>query len=216
MFRPVRFQNNIVGHEFADNGELFFFGTKNCTRELLPQLYSHLNFCFLRQVHGAEIVAANPEAVTTADGHFTRERGQALVIQTADCLPILFGGAGVVLGLHAGWRGLAQKITAAAVPHGPFQRALIGPHIRVASFEVGNDVAEQLAKEHPDVVSGHPQPEKKYVDLDRLARRQLRGLWGEDFAVTTLAGDTFSSPLYHSFRRGKDRAARQYSFVALV
>lgn len=46
------------------------------------------------------------------DGFVTKDRGIALTIKTADCVPILFcdKNAGVIGAVHAGWRGTVSRI----------------------------------------------------------------------------------------------------------
>src|SRR3546814_2405946 len=63
------------------------------------------------QVHSPEVVEVRQpwarEDAPKADAMVTRERGLALGILTADCVPVLFAeaGAGVVGAAHAGWNG---------------------------------------------------------------------------------------------------------------
>lgn len=217
MFRPLRHNSEIVGQEAKTKGALFFFGNKNCTREMLPLIYPELTFCFLKQVHGNEVKRANALEEPKADGHFTRDRNHALVIQTADCLPILLSSPKQVMAIHAGWRGLATHILKLAARVGSFDKAVIGPHIRGDSFEVGLDVANQLKLSTPaDVVLPHKQPDKRKVDLGKIAQSQLKQHYYRQIAVEMLDEDTFISPNYHSYRRDKENAQRQYSFVALI
>ncbi len=217
MFQPRRHKNEIAGFEGRSGDCLVFFGTRHCDRARLAELYPGLKFSFLSQVHGNDIVEAKPELSPKADGLYTGERSHALVIQTADCLPVLLAGREKVIALHAGWRGLAKRIISCASRLGEFEWAAIGPHIRKESFEVGMDVAREL---EPIAGSGailqHPNPDKRFIDLSFIARKQLLEHFGPDFPVKIMEGDTKVSPLYHSYRRGKDRAGRQFSFIARI
>lgn len=217
MFQPRQHEGKVVGYEGRSKDALFFYGTRHCDRELLPKLFPQLTFCFVKQVHGTEVVRANPLEAPSADGHFTRERGHAVVIQTADCLPILFSSPRQVMGIHAGWRGLATHILKTAARIGSFSVASIGPHIRSDSFEVGIDVANQLKLSTPvQVVLPHPQPDKRKIDLSKIAEAQIRSYFYREIQIETLEDDTFKSELFHSYRRGKEKSEFQYSFVALV
>jgi len=101
-----------------------------------------------RQVHGARVVYANGRG-EPADAIWTDERGRALVVVTADCLPValvrLEGTPALAL-LHVGWRGLLAGIVTAAIealgggPHA----AAIGPGIGPCCYEVQDDVAEPV------------------------------------------------------------------------
>src|SRR5262249_20800363 len=77
-----------------------------------------------KQVHGTGAAtvrepAAPQEArnVGECDALATDHAGAALVVQTADCVPILLASAthGVVGAAHAGWRGSARNVAGAAV-----------------------------------------------------------------------------------------------------
>ena len=111
----------------------------------------------LSQVHGAEVVpvtTAWPEgAGIRADAMVTATPGVALGVITADCAPVLFHDAtfGVVGAAHAGWRGAALGVLEATVDAlvalGAEPRqitAAIGPCIAQASYEVRDDMREEV------------------------------------------------------------------------
>lgn len=158
---------------------------------------------YLRQVHGTRVVeldAATPAgAVPQADASVTATPGIACVVQTADCLPVLFAApaSSGVAAAHAGWRGLAGGILESTVEalcgisgaQPGDLRAWLGPCIGPQHFEVGADVLEAfgVGSERPDSVaacfvaadpraSTHtpPHPEPKWrADLPALARLRL-------------------------------------------
>ncbi len=89
---------------------------------------------------------------TRGDALITRQRGIALAISTADCVPLLFydpvtQAIGVA---HAGWRGTARGIAAATVDAMKEQfgsrpadiRAGVGPSIGPCCYEVSTEVHE--------------------------------------------------------------------------
>lgn len=110
---------------------------------------------WLNQVHGITVIndnqwptadcAGNEPRCIDADASSTAQAGRALVVMTADCLPVFFtdsAGSRVALA-HAGWRGLcAGIIEATAATFAPSQTlmAWLGPAIGSASFEVGDSV----------------------------------------------------------------------------
>jgi YfiH family protein len=119
-----------------------------------------------RQVHGTDVVEADPDAVVEADGQVTAEHGVAAMALTADCLPIaLVADEGVGM-LHAGWRGLANGVIAKGVDA---LRALgagrisaaIGPGAGPCCYEVGAEVHAAFG------TSG------RTVDLKAIARERL-------------------------------------------
>ncbi len=109
------------------------------------------------QVHGAGVAEVTPDlagagfdeadsAIPGTDAMVTIERGLALSILTADCVPVALadpdaGRLGVV---HVGWRGLAAGIIAKALasfPHPTTVLAAIGPAVGLDHYQVGLDVA---------------------------------------------------------------------------
>src|SRR5215471_12479855 len=57
-------------------------------------------------VHGAEVAEVRgPGHTTGCDALLTRERGIALAVTTADCLPLILALPGALVVAHCGWRG---------------------------------------------------------------------------------------------------------------
>ena len=80
------------------------------------------------------------------DGHVTDRPGLALLVLTADCLPVALAAPGRVAMLHCGWRGIAGGIVARGVE--AFDEppvAVVGPGIGQDHFEVGEEVLEAFA-----------------------------------------------------------------------
>jgi len=105
----------------------------------------------LHQVHGAHAVVADPElAPQDADIVLTDDPSLVVVVQAADCVPMLLAdrNSGAVAAAHAGWRGLAAGVPRAAVEamartFGTDAGDLIvamGPSIGACCYEVGVDV----------------------------------------------------------------------------
>ena len=116
---------------------------------------------FLSQVHGTRVVrlgagdACADAPVHEADASVTTTPGIACTVQVADCLPVLFAAPGRrgVAAAHAGWRGLAAGVPAAAIDalaHAFDSRpadlvVAIGPSISGERYEVGPEVRERFA-----------------------------------------------------------------------
>lgn len=222
MIRPIVSNGLFLGVQFETERALFFFGSKQMRKDDLSSHFPQYKFCFLKQVHGNQVVHAEPEQVAEADGHFTGKIGHALVSQTADCVPILLASDNQVCALHAGWRGVAGDIVATSKLYflDPPSVAVIGPHIQVESFEIGEEVMAKLILAVPShldkksFIRPHANPDKRYFDLAKLVRAQLERDYPE-VQIFETGENTFTNPAFHSFRRDKDGAGRQYSFVVL-
>ena len=116
----------------------------------------------VRQVHGADVLlhratVARVSADIAADIIAGDDASTALAIVTADCVPLLIADVrtGAVAAAHAGWRGTALGVAAAAVnalmtAFGSRPEdlvAAIGPSIGPCCYEVGWDVRERFIAE---------------------------------------------------------------------
>lgn len=173
---------------------------------------------WLEQIHGIKVVhAKSDDLVRTADGSYTNELGQACVVMTADCLPILLCDekGTQVSAIHCGWRSLAKGICARALDKfscPPVQiMAYLGPAISQPHFEVGVDVLEAFFKaarnaKHAEAIAAAfvsaQRPLHFYADIYALARAELIAL-----GVTNIYGGddcTFAnSKDFYSYRRDK-------------
>lgn len=191
--------------------------TQNRT-QLCEQLGLQKTPQWLEQIHGVKVVNAKGDGVVrTADGCFTDQPGQACVVMTADCLPVLLCNkqGTQVAALHCGWRSLAKGICA----HG-LQKfsgdagdimAYLGPAIAQPNFEVGVDVLEAFFKsarshEHREqianaFISAH-RPLHFFADIYALARAELTAL-----GIKEIYGGGYctyaDADRFYSYRRDK-------------
>lgn len=183
-----------------------------------------------RQVHGSAVIVhesgADPRALrdTPADAAITSEPGVACAVRTADCVPVLLADpeSGRVAAVHAGWRGVVQRVVAATVDRSsllgsPPERLLvaIGPHISAAAFEVGPDVAAELerASNARDAVERRPG-RKPVVALRRIIEAQLLELGVRPSNIDGVIGCTYSEPeRFFSHRRDGARSGRMLSAI---
>lgn len=139
---------------------------------------------WLSQVHGSVVLdAAIADNVPKADASIATRAGVVCVIQTADCLPVLFCDLqGRVVGAaHAGWRSLAHGVlenTVACMRNAGAAEiiAWLGPAIGAKCFEVGQDVFDAFVTRDPRMSSAfQAHAAGKYLaDIYALARIVLR------------------------------------------
>ncbi|GAB4310139.1 MAG: peptidoglycan editing factor PgeF [Roseovarius sp.] len=116
----------------------------------------------VHQVHSAAVArieAPPPEPRPQADAMVTRTPGLALAVLSADCQPVLFAdiAAGVIGAAHAGWRGALAGVLEATIAAmeglGAARariRAVIGPTISQAAYEVGPEFRDSFLAEDRD------------------------------------------------------------------
>ena len=128
----------------------------------------------VRQVHGTRVLVHVGgwegwlRAGEEADGHIAAEKGIALAVGIADCVPVFIAHpSGVIALLHSGWRGTAARITTEAIAAlarqglAPDELAShLGPAICGRCYEVSTEVREQL--------TGEPATRPGKVDLRSL------------------------------------------------
>lgn len=169
---------------------------------------------WLTQVHGAGVIDATVAAnAPEADASIATRPGAVCVIQTADCLPVLFCDMnGQVVGAaHAGWRGLAGGVLQHTVTRmrdagaGEIM-AWLGPAIGPQCFEVGQEVYDTFVSLDPAMATAFApldnQAAKYLADIYALARKVLCNegvdrIFGGDFCTVT------EKDLFYSYRRDK-------------
>lgn len=173
---------------------------------------------WLAQIHGVKVVNAKADGVVrTADGSYSNQPGQACLVMTADCLPILLCDkqGTQVAALHCGWRSLAKGICARGLQKfsgNPGDLiAYLGPAIAQPHFEVGVEVLEAFFKaarshEHREqmaaaFVSAY-RPLHFFADIYALARAELNSL-----GIKAIYGGGYctyaEADRFYSYRRDK-------------
>ncbi|NHB63950.1 peptidoglycan editing factor PgeF [Acinetobacter sp. GFQ9D192M] len=162
-----------------------------------------------------------PFEALVGDGLVTQRKAHALMMMTADCLPVVLGNAEgtEVANLHAGWRGLAGGIvenTIAAMQSKPTW-AWLGAAISQPCFEIGSEVKEAFCSKYPELDSAFQageQARKYYADLYAIARYILQ----QQGVETVLGGDQCSyrqADEYFSYRR-EAKTGRMATFVFMA
>lgn len=183
---------------------------------------------WLNQVHGNTVARFDGARVPDADASVAFRPGQVCVVQTADCLPVLFcDEAGtVVAAAHAGWRGLAGGVleeTVKAMGVAPERiLAWLGAAIGPEAFEVGEEVREAFVSQHALAgVAFRPAlpgtldeaPRKWLADIYALARIRLAAVGVERVFGGGLC--TFhDAARFYSYRRDQ-RTGRMASLIWL-
>ncbi len=115
------------------------------------------------QVHGHRVLLHGTAwegwlRANEGDGHAALDRGTALAVSIADCVPVFLAHAsGAIALLHSGWRGTASRIVERALDllesRGIRSGELLmhlGPAICGRCYEVSPDVVERLTSRRVD------------------------------------------------------------------
>ncbi|MEO7332254.1 MAG: peptidoglycan editing factor PgeF [Minicystis sp.] len=189
---------------------------------------------YLSQVHGTVarlLTGEEPwDEVLRSPGDITVSRtpGVGCAVRSADCVTVLLGEveSGAVAAIHSGWKGTVVNAVNAGVcalreaigsPARSEIVAAVGPHIERCCFEVGDDVAAQLAACSPlgegAVLRGGA---KARVDLRRIIHAQLEAAGIAASAIDDVPGCTVcDSGRFFSYRRDGQVGGRLLSAIAV-
>lgn len=225
------------GSYSSPGGVTFWPGGIQSSREvqLTRRMFMHTlgrslsDLRLLTQVHGTTVLrrSADPrtddtDCVPAADAHFTTDRGPVLVVNVADCCPVMVVcREPALIGIaHAGWRGTAQgvagKLLSACVEAGASLqdlRAWIGPCAEGSRYEVGADTVAHFAA-WPGALAPHPQDPTKHLLNVRavLVEQLLRAGVAPEYLMSSVGG-TIGDGRYHSHRRSRFAAGRMAAFI---
>jgi hypothetical protein len=201
------------------------FGNRFFDKRQLADRAPGFDLIFLNQIHSDHIVHVNtvPSSPPSADACISSEPGLLLVIQTADCLPVLLVdpvrkviGAG-----HCGWKGtakglaaqLVQKMMNAFGAEPKDIHASMGPCIGSFRYEVGEMVRRAFRENRKSETGFISRENKLYFDLKQANRDQL--LQSGVKKIYSISACTYSDEAYDSFRRDGGSAGRMLSFIGL-
>jgi YfiH family protein len=184
----------------ADTGVVHFFGTRTEPADLISKVQAgQVTNCSpayplvvsLKQVHGTHVVVVDQSfgasimGLQTGDALVTDQVNVALVVRTADCVPILVADLKrrVIAAIHAGWRGIMAGVVpkTLSVLRSQFGsrpetlRVAIGPSIGVCCYEIDTPVIQLLQEAVPswtdcvDKLNG----KKAMLNLKKLVARQF-------------------------------------------
>ena len=228
----MNLEQTKLGYEIDMPHYTLFMGGKESQLENIKSAYPSVDFVRVKQIHGDGIVESENNVLdyqVIADAQYSRASHLGLCVITADCVPIflIHPGSHLIAGIHAGWRGVANRILPKTIARlhaegAPNQEThvVIGPHIQKPSFEVGFDVRDQILSSIGHAAVGTSDsffenigPQKSLVDLNQVVKEQLAQEGVPEENVHDLHIDTFTNPFFHSHRRDKEKAGRQISFI---
>jgi len=170
----------------------------------------------LRQIHSSTAIEASEGLSGEADALFTDRTDLAMVVATADCLPVVLSGLRQSAVIHAGWRGLEAGILRRTLDRLVEPRetiaAWIGPGIGVCCYEVGLDVALRVASRSSSEVMVHQESGAIHLDLLRAAREQLSAAGVRRIDCLALCTHCQAERLW-SYRREGPGAGRNWTFA---
>ncbi|HSJ44929.1 MAG TPA: polyphenol oxidase family protein [Euzebyales bacterium] len=182
---------------------------------------------FMQQVHDSAVAVvdvddrgrglhAHDDSLPSVDALVTTDEGVALVVQVADCVPVLLADPGHAVGaVHAGRGGVTSGVVGAAVtamaPADPTRlEAVVGPAIGGCCYEVEQELADDVTALVPEAAAtttwGTPS-----LDLPAAVAAQLAAMGVG--TVRRFGGCTRCTPCRWYSHRREPGAGRQAGIV---
>mgnify|MGYP001351809687 CR=1 FL=1 len=173
--------------------------------------------CKINQTHSDKIIfAKSPKDYGEADGLITNTKNEnILLIQTADCIPMFIYNTEMFGLIHAGWRGIVQKIHCNAIKEFINKgselnkiKVFLGPSIKPCCFEIQSDIVENFNLKY--IINKN---NKMFVDLTQILIDDLInfGILRNNISYSNLC--TYDSLNCVSYRRDNNSFKRMYSIM---
>ncbi len=162
------------------------------------------HLALLNQIHSDKIIEYDG-AIYDADGIYTNKKGVFLGIRFADCMPVVLMDTknGMIMVLHAGWRGtrleISKKGVEILIKNGAEAKDIlvsIGPHICSNCYEIKEDVASQFNSSF--VIKRN---DKLYLDLEKANIYQLEDAGVLKKNIGRIGICTYENNNFFSYRR---------------
>ncbi|MDD2384997.1 MAG: peptidoglycan editing factor PgeF [Sulfurospirillaceae bacterium] len=175
-------------------------------RRLLKAQCNVPHIMFMNQVHSADVtVISGIMPVPTCDAMITNQKGIALAVMVADCIPILlYDSVNEAIGVvHAGRTGSAlhvgtrciQKMHQVYGTEAKDIKLWMGPSIGGCCYEVGKDVTVGLE----DCL--HVRENRYFLDLPSFNKADFLALGVKETNIVHSTICTCCNPDYFSYRR---------------
>lgn len=207
-------------------------GAENYFVGEVPKILHHMGLDYksinvTRQVHSNNIAIAHDNGINfynDTDG-LIGEKGDVLVIKSADCLPVIVYDCvnKRIAAVHSGWKGTANSIVKEAIQkmmvlgsRTENLKIYVGPHIQKNSFEVMDDVKNIFEKNfsYEDII--FKKDETHYlIDLGQVVKCDAMSLGVKEENIYISSVDTVTDQRFHSYRRDKKDYGLMYTMVCI-
>jgi YfiH family protein len=206
------------------------FGTRHLEENEFfgRQEWEDFRIVSLQQIHSNIVhqISTAPADKLTGDALLTDRPKMILVIETADCLPVLLVDEikGAIGAVHCGWKGTAMGVLQKAVQalrdgFGSNPASLLvalGPSIEEGCYEVGRDVYTAFQKADRSLHAFRPHSIKKgkYVfNLREANRQQLLEMEVKERNIFSVDLCTLCERALLSYRANSQISGRMLNYI---
>ena len=164
-----------------------------------------LEIASMEQSHSDVSLEVDTPGTYKTDGLITTKKNLALVVKTADCMPVIIADEKKVGIVHIGWKGLENKIFHKTILNFNLSKlkVSIGPHAQKCCYEVKDDLKLKFSKYCTN------DGNKIYLDLS-MEIKEFCTKNNIDIEISKIC--TIENKKYNSYRRNKTKN-RQRSLV---
>ena len=159
----------------------------------------------MNQTHSDLVAFVESPRIYNSDAIYTEKPKLGLIVQTADCMPILLSDKKRIGAIHSGWRGLKNNIVKKAIKKFDVNQLLIsiGPHAQSCCYEIKNDVKKYF-NDYTEL-----RDRMFYLNMSQI----LKDLSEEEgFQIEVSSICTICDSSYNSYRENKS-IERQFGVI---
>jgi YfiH family protein len=162
-------------------------------------------FASMNQTHSNVVSFVKSPRVYDSDGIYTENPKLGLVVQTADCMPILLNDKKRIGVIHSGWRGLKNNIVEKAIKKFDVNQLSIsiGPHAQSCCYEIKEDVKKYF-NDYTEV-----RDDMFFLNMSQVLKdlSEEKGFQLEISSICTICNSS-----YNSYRENKT-SKRQFGVI---
>jgi len=159
----------------------------------------------MNQTHSDVVTFVKSPRVYESDGIYTEKPKLGLVVQTADCMPILLNDKKRIGAIHSGWRGLKNNIVEKAIKKFDVNQLSIsiGPHAQSCCYEIKEDVKKYF-NDYTEV-----RDDMFFLNMSQVLKdlSEQKGFQLEISSICTICNSS-----YNSYRENKT-SKRQFGVI---
>jgi len=159
----------------------------------------------MNQTHSDVVTFVKSPRVYDSDGIYTEKPKLGLVVQTADCMPILLNDKKRIGAIHSGWRGLKNNIVEKAIKKFNVNQLSIsiGPHAQSCCYEIKEDVKKYF-NDYTEV-----RDDMFFLNMSQVLK-DLSEEQGFQLEISSIC--TICNSSYNSYRENKT-SKRQFGVI---
>ena len=145
----------------------------------------------MNQTHSDLVAFVESPRIYNSDAIYTEKPKLGLIVQTADCMPILLSDKKRIGAIHSGWRGLKNNIVKKAIKKFDVNQLLIsiGPHAQSCCYEIKNDI-KQYFNDYTEL-----RDKVFYLNMSQILKdlSEEEGFQIEVSSICTICDNSFNS-----------------------